>query len=168
MSELMTSLQQSWQEAVAPLRQRWLMLTARDQQFLRVLGIFIAGLVLVYGIWLPSRAAAAKAELQYEQNRELLATLRSSSGSPAAGSASAATGSLLVLASDTAASSSLTFSRIEPEGDAQVRVWVDRADFNTVAAWLARLSAQGVKLQEAQAEKQGDGRGVSARFVLTR
>lgn len=167
MSEFVTSLRQSWQEAIAPLRQRWLMLTPRDQQFLRVLAIFSGILVLVYGIWLPSHRAAQKAQTQYEQNRELLAQLRSSN--PQVGNATPATsGSLLVLASDAAASSALSFSRIEPEGDALVRVWVDRADFNAVAAWLARLSAQGVKLQEGQAEKQGEGQGVSARFVLAR
>lgn len=166
MSEFVTSLRQSWREAIAPLRQRWLMLTPRDQQFLRVLGIVVGIVVLIYGIWLPSHRAAQKAQTQYEQNRELLAQLRSSS--PQANTTPAAGGSLLVLASDAAASSALSFSRIEPEGDAQVRVWMDRADFNAVAAWLARLSAQGVKLQEGQAEKQGEGQGVSARFVLTR
>lgn len=168
MSEAMNSLRQSWQEAVAPLRQRWLMLTPRDQQFLRVLGIVIVLVILVYGIWLPSHRAAQKAELQYEQNRELLALIHASQGQAAGSAAQAVGGSLLVLASDAAAANALVFSRIEPEGDAQVRVWVERADFNAVAAWLAKLSAQGVKLQEAQAEKQGDGRGVSARFVLTR
>lgn len=168
MSEGMASLRQSWQEALAPLRQRWLMLTPRDQQFLRVLGISIVLVILVYGIWMPSHKAALKAQAQYEQNRELLAQLRSHGGQAGNNAGAATGGSLLVLASDAAASSALVFSRIEPEGDAQVRVWVDRADFNAVAEWLGKLSTQGVKLQEAQAEKQGDGHGVSARFVLTR
>lgn len=167
MSELMTSLRQSWQEAVAPLRQRWLLLAPRDQQFLRVLGIVLVLVFLVYGIWLPSHNAAQKAEQQYEQNRELLALLQSSAGHGSK-STVAAGGSLLALASDAASSGGITLSRIEPEGDAQVRVWVERADFNKVAAWLTKLSAQGVNLQEAQVEKQGEGLGVSARFVLAR
>ncbi len=166
MSEFMSSLRQSWQEAVAPLRQRWLMLSPRDQQFLRVLGVVIVLVILVYGIYLPSHRATQKALMKYEQNRELLALIQASQGQSAGNQAVA--GSLLVLASDAAAANALVFSRIEPEGDDQVRVWVERADFNVVAAWLARLSTQGVKLQEVQAEKQGDGRGVSARFVLTR
>lgn len=168
MSEVISSMCQSWQEAIAPLRQRWLMLAPRDQQFLRVLAVVIALVILVYGIWLPSHRAAQKAELQYEKNRELLALIQAGKGQGTSASPEAAGSSLLVLASDAAAANALVFSRIEPEGDAQVRVWVERADFNAVAAWLARLSSQGVKLQEAQAEKQGDGRGVSARFVLTR
>jgi general secretion pathway protein M len=166
MSELMTSLRQSWQEAVAPLRQRWLLLPPRDQQFLRVLGIVLAIVFLVYGLWLPSRTAAQKAEQQYEQSRELLALVQSNIGHADKNTA-AAGGSLLALASDAASNGGLTLNRIEPEGDAQVRVWVERADFNAVAAWLAQLSAQGVSLQEAQVEKQGDA-GVSGRFVLTR
>lgn len=167
MRETLNTLRQSWLEAIAPLRQRWLMLTPRDQQFLRVLGVVTLLVILVYGIWLPSQRAAQKAELQYEQNRELVAMLQAANGHTA-NAGQMASGSLLVLASDAAAANALVFSRIEPEGDAQVRVWVERADFNAVAAWLARLSTQGVKLQEAQAERQGDGRGVSARFVLTR
>ncbi|MGH8492092.1 MAG: type II secretion system protein GspM [Moraxellaceae bacterium] len=167
MNEFITSLRQSWQEMLAPLRQRWLVLSPRDQKVLRVLGVVIAIVVLVYGIWMPSHRAAQKAQIQYEQNRELL-TLIGGSRAQAGRNAPVADGSLLVLASNAAASSALAFSRIEPEGDALVRVWVERADFNAVAAWLARLSAQGVSLQEAQAEKQGDGQGVSARFVLTR
>lgn len=167
MRETLNTLRQSWLEAIAPLRQRWLMLTPRDQQFLRVLGVVTFLVILVYGIWLPSQRAAQKAELQYEQNRELVAMLQAANGQTAS-AGQMASGSLLVLASDAAAANALVFSRIEPEGEAQVRVWVERADFNAVAAWLARLSTQGVKLQEAQAERQGDGRGVSARFVLTR
>lgn len=167
MNEVMSSLRQSWQEAIAPLRQRWLMLTPRDQQFLRVLAVVVVIVVLIYGIWLPSHRAAQKAQLQYEQNRELQALIQASQGQGAS-NGPVAGGSLLVLASDAAAANALVFSRIEPEGDAQVRVWLERADFNAVASWLATLAQQGVKLQEAQAEKQSDGRGVSARFVLTR
>lgn len=167
MSEFISSLQQSWQEAVAPLRQRWLMLSSRDQQLLRVLGVLIAIVVLVYGIWLPSHRAAQQARILYEQNRELIMLIQSNAGH-ARTQVAAAGGSLLAVASDAAGSGGLALSRIEPEGDAQVRVWVERADFNTVAAWLAKLSAQGISVQEAQAEKQGDGHGVSARFVLTR
>lgn len=167
MRETLNTLRQSWLEAIAPLRQRWLMLTPRDQQFLRVLGVVTLLVILVYGIWLPSQRAAQKAELQYEQNRELVAMLQAANGQTAS-AGQMASGSLLVLASDAAAANALVFSRIEPEGDAQVRVWVERADFNAVAVWLSKLSSQGVKLQEAQAERQGDGRGVSARFVLTR
>jgi general secretion pathway protein M len=166
MSELVANLKQSWQESIAPLRQRWLLLAPREQQMLRVLGIFAAILLLVYGIWLPSRHAAENAQRQYESNRELLMQLQASG--TAVHSASAMGGSLLGNVSTAAGGSGLTLARIEPEGDSQVRVWVEKADFNTVARWLATLSAQGLRLQEAQVEKQSEGSGVSARLVLVR
>lgn len=167
MSEFVSNLKQGWQESMAPLRQRWLLLAPREQQMLRVLGIFFALLILVYGIWLPSRHAAERARQQYESNRALLMQLQASSGATVHSTA-AMGGSLLGNVSTAAGSSGLTLTRIEPEGDSQVRVWVEKADFNAVARWLAVLSSQGLRLQEAQVEKQSEGSGVSARLVLVR
>lgn len=167
MNTFLTGLQQSWQESMAPLRQRWLLLAPREQQALKVLGIFTAVLILVYGIWLPSRHAAQNARAHYANNLELLQLIQASAGQAGA-NGSVATGSVLGLVSSAAGVHGLTLSRIEPEGEEMARVWVEHADFNTVAAWLAALSVQGIKLKEAQAEKQSDGKGVSARFVLSR
>jgi general secretion pathway protein M len=161
---MLTNLRQSWQEAVAPLHQRWALLQPREQRALGIAGGVVALLILVYGLWLPSRHAAQKAQTNYEARRTLLQQLQARSG-PAA--ATGQGGSLLRVASDTAAASQLALSRIEPEGDGGVRVWLDKADFNAVAAWLAALAAQGVKVEEAQIEKQVEG-GVSARLALTR
>lgn len=166
MNSFLTDFQKSWQESTAPFRQRWLLLAPREQQLLKIMGIFATALVLIYGIWLPSRHAAQKARGQYASNVELLQSMQANAG---AGSASqAAGGSVLGVVSSAATAQGLTLSRIEPEGDVQARVWIEHADFNNVATWLAALSVQGIKLQEAQTEKQGDGKGVSARFVLSR
>ncbi|HEX6590714.1 MAG TPA: type II secretion system protein M [Moraxellaceae bacterium] len=167
MTTLMENLRQSSREALAPLRQRWLLLAPREQRALRLLGIFAALLVLVYGLWLPSRHAADNARGRYESNRDLLLLMQANNGHWQ-GTPAAAGGSVLALASDTAGSSNLSLSRIEPEGSDQVRVWVEKADFNAVASWLAKLSAQGLSLREAQVERQAEGGGVSARFVLSR
>lgn len=167
MNGFFASVQQNWLESMAPLRQRWLLLAPREQQALRILGICLALLVLDMGIWLPSRHAAQNARVQYVNNLELLQLIQASAGS-SGGNHSAATGSVLSIVSNAASTQGLTLSRVEPEGEEQARVWLERADFNTVATWLATLSAQGIKVQEAQAEKQSDGKGVSARFVLAR
>jgi type II secretory pathway component PulM len=166
MNTFLLNIQQSWHESTTPFRQRWLLLAPREQQLLKILSVFTAILVLVYGIWLPSRHAAQKARGQYASNVELLQSMQANAGD--GGSNASATGSVLGVVSSAAAVQGLTLSRIEPEGDAQARVWVERADFNIVATWLATLSTQGIKLQEAQTEKNSDGKGVSARFVLSR
>lgn len=167
MNTFLTNLQQSWQESMTPLRQRWLLLAPREQQSLKVLGVFAAGLILVYGIWLPSRHAAQNAQARYASNLELLQSIQASAGQ-FSGNRSAGTGSVLGIVSNAASAQGLALNRIEPEGEDLTRVWLERADFNTVATWLAALSTQGIKLQEFQAEKQSDGKGVSARLVLSR
>jgi len=81
--------------------------------------------------------------------------------------APAAGGSVLGTANALAGSSGLALSRVEPQGEDGVRVWIERADFNAVAGWLGQLVAQGVRIDEAQVERRPEG-GVSGRFTLTR
>lgn len=164
MKAFLGSLQQSGQDLLAPLRLRWLALEPREQRVVGIGGAFLLLLFLVFGLWLPSHRAAANAEKQYDRNRTLLLELQSRT---APSSGATAGGSLLGLASASAGSSNLVLSRIEPESDARVRVWLEKADFNRVAAWLAALSQQGVRLEEAQIERLAEG-GVSARLALSR
>lgn len=164
MSLLVDNLRQSWREAMAPLNQRWAMLQPREQRALTIAASLLAVLVLVYGFWLPSRQLAAKAQARFETQRALLLQLQSQ------GSVAGATlpgGSVLRVASDSAAASGLVLSRIEPDGEGKVRVWLEKADFNVVAAWLAQLSSAGLRLEEAQVERLAEG-GVSARFAFSR
>lgn len=167
MNDFLPGLQKEWQESLAPLRQRWLLLAAREQQALKILGIFTAVFILIYSVWLPSRQAAQNARAKYASNLELLQSLQASAGQ-FSGNHAAGAGSVLSVVSTTAGTQGLTLSRIEPEGEDLTRVWIERADFNTVATWLATLSTQDIKLKEFQAEKQSDGKGVSARLVLSR
>jgi general secretion pathway protein M len=165
MKAFIGSLQQGWQEFAAPWRQRWLALEPREQRVVGIGGAAALLLLLVYGLWLPSHRAAENAEKQFQRNRGLLMELQAQA--PAGNGGAAGGGSLLGMASATAGSAGLTLGRIEPEGDNRVRVWLDKADFNRVAAWLATLSQQGVRLEEAQVERLAEG-GISARFALTR
>lgn len=159
-------IRQSLQESLAPLRARWLMLAPREQNALRILAVFALILFLVYGLWLPLHRGAEKFQRQFEKNRELIALMQTQTGS--ASTVATGSGSILGMVSNSATGNSLTLSRIEPEGDNKVRVWLERADFNRVAAWLAGLNNQGILLKEAHVEKQSDGSGVTARFLLTR
>lgn len=163
MSALAT-LKQSWTEAVAPLRQRWALLEQREQRALLILGAALFAFLL-WGLWMTSHRSALKAEQQLTQARTILRELREAT--PAAGSTAAAGGSVLRAASDAAAAGGLALNRIEPEGESRVRVWLEKADFNAVATWLAALSQQGIRVEEAQVEKLADG-GVSARLALAR
>jgi general secretion pathway protein M len=75
--------------------------------------------------------------------------------------------SVLGAVNSVAGGAGLALTRIEPEGEAAVRVWIERADFNTIASWLGQLGTRGIVASEMQVEKQSTG-GVSGRFTLSR
>lgn len=168
MNVMIESLRKSWRDSSAPLYRRWMLLSASEQRALRILGGFLALVVFIFGIWMPSHRAAAEARATYENNRQLLLWMQSAASRLDSTSVPSAGGSVLAAVSNQALASGLALSRIEPEGDARVRVWLEKADFNLVAGWLGKLAGQGVRLDEVQVEKQADGSGVSGRFVLSR
>lgn len=159
----MASLRKSWQDATAPLLQRWALLQEREQRALLVLGAALLVFAL-WGLWLASHRAAQKAESQLVAARGVLRELQQSAPAGASGGGG---GSVLRAASDAAAGSGLALGRIEPQGEDGVRVWLDKADFNAMARWLATLAAQGIRLEQVQVEKQAEG-GVSAQVSLAR
>ncbi|HQV42050.1 MAG: type II secretion system protein M [Moraxellaceae bacterium] len=166
MKEFLMQFSNQWQEAVAPLRKRWLQLAPREQLPLLILAGFVFVLMLIYGIWWPSHKAAESARIAHENNRQLV-TWMQANAVRARAAPSASGESVLGAVNSVAGSTGLTLSRIEPEGDSAVRVWVERADFNTIASWLGQLGQSGIVASEIQVEKQSAG-GVSGRFTLSR
>lgn len=166
MKAFLVQLDNQWQESTAPLRKRWVQLAPRERLSVTVLGVCVLLTILVFGIWMPSHRAAEKARMAHDSNRELLLWMKANADR--ARSVPSASGeSVLGSVNGAAGTVGLALSRIEPEGDQAVRVWVERGDFNTVAKWLAQLSASGIVATEAQVEKQATG-GVSGRFTLSR
>jgi general secretion pathway protein M len=166
MKEILMQINNQWQEAVAPLRSRWLQLAPREQLSLAVLGGFFLILLLVFGIWRPSHKAAETARATHENNQQLLLWMQANADRARA-VPSASGESILGAVNSVAGGAGLSLSRIEPEGDTSVRVWIERADFNTMANWLGQLGARGIVASEMQVEKQSAG-GVSGRFTFSR
>jgi type II secretory pathway component PulM len=55
----------------------------------------------------------------------------------------------------------------EPTGDGGLRIRMDRAPFDGLVAWLARISQQhGVRVQSAEIEAAGEAGLVNAGLVL--
>ena len=166
MKELLTQLNSQWQETITPLRKRWMQLAPREQYSLLVLAAFVAVLFLVFVVWMPSHKAAERARAQYENNRQLLAWMQANA-SQARATPGISSGSVLGDVNNMAGSAGLALSRVEPEGDSAVRVWIENADFNIIAGWLNQMSAQGISAGEIQIERLAAG-GVSGRFTLSR
>jgi general secretion pathway protein M len=76
---------------------------------------------------------------------------------------------LVVLVDSSARESGLgkSISSSQPTGDGGLRIRLDRAAFDGLVAWLARLSQQhGVRIESAEIESAGEAGLVNAGLVL--
>ncbi|HRX91000.1 MAG TPA: type II secretion system protein GspM, partial [Steroidobacteraceae bacterium] len=85
------------------------------------------------------------------------------------GGGGATTESLVVLIDRSARESGLgaSLSSTQPNGDKSLRLRLDRASFDLLVGWLARLSEQhGVRVESAEIEGGGEPGIVNAGLVL--
>jgi general secretion pathway protein M len=147
-------------------------LSAREQLIVRIGAVVVVVLVLL-GVILPlnrniaqarQRVAAKQADLAFIQSvTPQLASAGPASGDPAGGA------SLVVLIDSSARESGLgkSLSSSQPTGDGGLRIRLDRATFDGMVAWLARLSQQhGVRVESAEIESAGEPGLVNAGLVL--
>lgn len=159
------SVVQAWYEAREP----------REQRVLLAGGV-AAVLVVVAGVllWLQGSVAHASAEVARKQADlvflQQAAPRLAALGTPAAApAASAGNESIVVLVDRTARESGLAQSlgNSQPGGDGSLRVQFDKADFNTWAAWLARLATQqGVRVEAVTVDASGEPGIVNAAATL--
>ena len=57
-------------------------------------------------------------------------------------------------------------SRVQPEGDGTLRVWMDGAPFDDVMAWLGRLQRSGVAIEAMRVERTDQEGVVDVRLTL--
>ncbi|BAU56615.1 general secretion pathway protein M [Halorhodospira halochloris] len=141
-------------------------------------GAVIAFVVLPY-VWfwepLVERAEGLRAEVT-EQRRDLAwmrdaAQQIKAAGEGGAGATEPVTDgrSLLGLVDRSARHSGLNdqVSRVQPDGESSVRVWLDRAPFNDLVKWLDNLEgAGGVVVSDLTVERTGEEGLVDARLTL--
>lgn len=77
--------------------------------------------------------------------------------------------SLLELASSDAQGLNITFKRVEPEGEDELRLWVENIRFNAGLMWLHRLNAlHKINIQQLQVEPTDVEGYVNLRVTLLR
>lgn len=146
-------------------------LSERDRRIVTWGGAVVVVLVLL-GIIVPlnrniamarERVTRKQADLQFIQS---VAPQLASAG-PASGNASGA--DLVVLIDSSARESGLgkSLSNSQPTGDKGLRIRLDRVPFDSMVAWLSRLSQQhGVRVESAEIEFAGEAGLVNAGLVL--
>ena len=162
---------------LAPLRARFEALQPREQVLVAVGGL-VAALALVYLLlWQPfalsrdhraaelARARALAAEI--EQIGALAQQSHANGGGLVVGP-----GVSLLSAVDQASKDGVLgkpLSRVNPDGDNQVRVWVEDAQFDNVVRWMDDLQNRyGVHIDNVAVERRSTAGTVNARMTLVR
>jgi general secretion pathway protein M len=146
--------------------------TARDQRVISV-GAIVVVVVAIFGIFVPLDTAVSKAHTRVQHKESDLAWMRSVApqlaGAGGAVAAPTSQRSLIVVIDSSARESGLGSSLIssEPNGPGALRVRLDKASFDTLVTWLARLSQQnGIHVESATIDAAGPPGLVNAGIVL--
>jgi general secretion pathway protein M len=152
----------SWYQGLAP----------RDQRILRLGGI-AALLLLCVALILPMQRNLWAARSRVKTKQTDLTWMRSVAPTLAAAgpmaSAPETQESLVVLVDRSARESGLgqALTGSQPSGKGALRVQVEKAEFNLLVAWLARLSNQhGITVESATVDGLGESGQVNAAVVL--
>jgi general secretion pathway protein M len=132
-------------------------------------GLALAVAILVFGVLLPLDRSVAHARERLDRKQADLSWMQGAAPELAAAMLPPSTGESLVVIIDRSAreaglASSLT---TEPAGAGGLSVRLQKAPFDTMIAWLARLSQQnGVSIESATIEKADAAGLVNASVVL--
>jgi general secretion pathway protein M len=144
----------------------------RDQRVALIGGV-VALLVLVFAIFVPLDTGVARASARVRHKESDLAWMRSVAPQLAAAGAAVASPvsqrSLIVVIDSSARESGLgsALNASEPAGPGALRVRLDKASFDTLVAWLAKLSQQnGVHVKTATIDAAGPPGLVNAGIEL--
>ena len=153
-----------WLAQLAP-RERWMVLFC---------AVVVAVAVLYGGIWQPLVKAQSQRQTALDDARVVAARLEELSAlaqsSSRGGGAVNRTASLLTVV-DQGARTTLGKqpTRIQPEGDKVVKVWVEEVPFDSLLRWMQELEQRyGIRTQTAEIEKQATPGMVSAQLTLGR
>lgn len=153
----------------------WLAQLAPRERWMVIGGALFVAVSLLYGaLWQPlakaqQRRSEALASARVLASRiEELAALAQGARS---GGAVNLNVSILMAVDQTARAGTLEKppSRIQPEGDREVKVWIEEVSFDGLLRWLNELETRyGIRAETAEIEKQDTPGVVSARLSLVR
>ena len=144
----------------------------RDQR-VAAAGAVLVLLIVIFGIFVPLDSSVARANTRIQRKESDLAWMRSVAPQLAAagatGAAPTSQRSLIVVVDSSARESGLgsALNSSEPGGPGALRVRLDKAPFDTLVAWLAKLSQQnGIHVESGNIDAAGPPGLVNAGLVL--
>jgi general secretion pathway protein M len=157
-------------------QQWWKGLEPRERRTLALGGIALAVILYVFVVWLPAHRAADRLETRVAEQRALLAWMQQAAAEAqslrgAGGSAPTDTRgqALFSFVDQSAREAGLAdaLRQVEPASEQQVRVTLQKANFDAVMNWLATLKTRHGVDAVALSVRRADAPGlVDAQLVL--
>jgi general secretion pathway protein M len=151
----------------------WFNNLADRERVMVLLGGVIVAILLVLAVAMPLNRNIAQARQRVTVKQDDLSFIQSAAPQLASAGPSATTlasnENLVVLIDSSARESGLgkSLSSTQPTGDKALRVRFDRAPFDALMAWLARISQNhGIRVETAEIEFAGEPGMVNAGLVL--
>lgn len=160
-------------QSLAQLQQWFNGLESRERLLVSI-GAVVVGLTLLYLlIWEPVAKAHQHREADLAASRQLANRIERLVGQTNNNTGGNATRGLSLLSAVDQASKSGTLnkplSRIQPEGDTEVKVWLEAVSFDALVRWIDQLHQRdGIVVRSAQIEKDATPGLVSAQLSLVR
>ena len=159
--------------AVERFRAWWSGLAERERLVLGGGAAVLALLVAWLAVWEPLANARHRQQVNLAAARSLAVQIEALAASTPRGAAPlAGTGqSLLSIVDQSSKASAMAKppSRLQPEGDNTVRIWLDDVPFDALLRWLGELQSRyGVRVDNADIERESGPGLVNARLTLMR
>lgn len=157
-------------------RERFLALSLREQLLVGIAAGAILLALLFLLVWEPLSKGVNRLRVDVTTMQELVTELSQArslvlSGRGGVGVIQGQGRSLLSIADQTGRENGLgeAITRMQPEGDATVRVWLEQADFAALLRWLSMLeNTYGISVVEAAIDREAQPGLVRARLGLVR
>ncbi len=155
----------------------WNERTTREKLILAAGGVIFVAMMYYSLVYAPLQTSIARLEQQLANEHELASWLVSiapevqrlkRTNGKMAGNTS---GSLLSTVDQTSKAAGLgkSVTRLQPEGDTEVRAWLDAAPFNETLRWLRTLeSSYGVDITELSFNRDSEAGLIKARITFKR
>lgn len=170
----MSSPLDSLREGIRTGRERFMALQVRERWMLGVCVVFLVFIVLWLGIYDPIVKAHKRRADALETSRALAIRLEEAAAKVQGQRSGpvANRGISLIAAVDQASRSGTVGkapSKIQPEGDAEVRVWFEDVSFDPMVRWVADLQTRyGITVQTMTVEPKSEAGSVDIQLSLVR
>lgn len=163
--------------ALAQFQEWFRSLAPRERLLVGVGGVVVAITILYLGIWEPLSKAHSKREQDLAasqalaQRLEVIAAAVQKAQANGGGAAINTGASLLSTVDQVSKNGTLgkPLTRIQPEGDHEVKVWIDGVSFDALVRWISELEGRyGIGIQTADLDRDTLPGQVNARLSLVR